>query len=759
MGALITHRPHGSEHPYADTPDQRKPAVPEAGQTVHVGAVAGAPLASAACEWVTETAVETVTAQLPMTLVGAADRGVAALTAIGGEGHLDEAQAGATAPGEAAWTAQSPVLEAGRSYRYRIVATATDGRTETTDWFRFEPMRWSDRTPHAAELAVDPARLLPGSVSWRRTAGPGGDGHADRVRFALRLEPGEHVIGFGERFDALDQVGRDLDTVVFEQYKSQYKTGRTYLPMPFAHVVGGTGWGFHVRTSRRCWFDVGRSDSGALWVEAALGDEPGLTVDIYDGTPQHVLAAFVEQAGRAEELPDWVFRLWASGNEWNTQQLVMHQMDMHRDAGVPVGAVVIEAWSDECTFTAFRDATYTANPDGAGHTAADFRYPRDGAWPDPKAMIDELHARGIKVVLWQIPLQRTDAAPDLDTTGQARAIAEAMTTRNLGVKEADGSPYRNRGWWFPQALMPDLTDPAARAWWTEQRRYLVRDYGIDGFKTDGGEHAWGRDLRYAAGRGDEINNRFPVAYAEAFGDLLRSEGKAPVTFSRAGFTGTQAHGIVWAGDENSTWDAFEASITAGLTASACGIVYWGWDIAGFSGPLPSAELYLRATAASTFMPIMQYHSEFNHHQPPLRDRTPWNVAEQSGDPGVIDRFRAWAQIRDRLVPYLAEQARETIRTSKPLMRTLMFDWPEDPRIWDYPRQYLLGNDLLIAPVTRPAAAEWSVYLPAGDWVDVWTGEQHTGGDVIRRAVPIDVIPAYCRRSVWPSLEYVTRPAG
>ena len=90
------------------------------------------------------------------------------------------------------------------------------------------------------------------------------------------------MVGFGERFDAVDQRGRQLDAVVFEQYKAQGKHGRTYLPMPFAHVVGGAGWGFHVRTSRRTWYDVGTA-SDKLTVEVALGDKPSVDVAIYHG--------------------------------------------------------------------------------------------------------------------------------------------------------------------------------------------------------------------------------------------------------------------------------------------------------------------------------------------------------------------------------------------------------------------------------------------------------------------------------------------
>ena len=157
-------------------------------------------------------------------------------------------------------------------------------------------------------------------------------------------------------------------------------------------------------------------------------------------------------------------------------------------------------------------------------------------------------------------------------------------------------------------------------------------------------------------------------HAAAYGALLQSAGRPPVTFSRAGFTGSQAHGAFWAGDENSTWDAFRWSINAGLTAAASGIVYWGWDIAGFSGEIPGSELYMRAVQASTFVPIMQYHSEFNHHRRPSRDRTPWNIAERTGDERVIPLVRRFTHLRERLVPYLAHSAAIAIATLLVLTR-------------------------------------------------------------------------------------------
>ena len=140
--------------------------------------------------------------------------------------------------------------------------------------------------------------------------------------------------------------------------------------MPFAHVTSpGGSWGFHVRTSRRSYYDITQPDR--IRIEVDLGGQPTeqLDVAIYRGTPTQVLDQFLTEVGRPEELPDWVFHLWASGNEWNTQQIVMDRMDRHRDLDIPVGAVVIEAWSDEEGITIFRDATYTVNDDGTAHEA------------------------------------------------------------------------------------------------------------------------------------------------------------------------------------------------------------------------------------------------------------------------------------------------------------------------------------------------------------------------------------------------------
>jgi alpha-glucosidase (family GH31 glycosyl hydrolase) len=728
---MIRHRPDGRGHPYLIEPDQRVPVRPVAGRPFELRATTEAGVRAVEVELDRGNGVELRTATrrgdaVPEAL---ADYGVTAPRA--GDGHLAEVAARlGEQPGRSWWSVEAPPLPADGRLRYRFAA---DGRR--TRWFEVEACSWeAGHGTLAVEYdELEPAeRLVAGSVAWLV-----GGGRAYRLRFALRLEPGERVVGFGERFNGLDQRGNLVDVALFDQYKGQ--GARSYLPQPFAIVVGG-GWGFHLDTGRRARFDVGVTETDRILVEVDL--EPGepaprLALRLFSGTPSEVLASFLRTVGRPlAPPPDWVYRLWMSGNEWNTQARIMAEVERSEQEGIPVGAVVIEAWSDEETFVAFNGATYLPHDDGGPHRLADFSFPVDGPWPDPKGMVDELHRRGVRVLLWQIPLVHANR-------GQARLDRETMVRRRYCVRLADGRPYRNRGWWFPGALMPDFSNPEASAWWIAKRRYLVEEVGVDGFKTDGGEHAWGTDLRYADGSdGGETNNRYPVLYAAAYHELMRALGLAPVTFSRAGFTGSQAYPCHWAGDEDSTWEAFRASISAGLTAGAGGIVFWSWDLAGFSGEVPSPELYLRAAAAACLSPIMQYHSEYNHHRKPSRDRTPWNVAERTGDPDVIPLFSRFVRLRERLVPYLAEQGRRSLETGKPLMRALFFEVDDDERIWQFPEQYFLGDDLLVAPVTEPGATTRRVYLPAGRWLDPWSKETVAGPAVVERDAPLSRIPVF-----------------
>ena len=736
---MIKHRPLGSGHPYSVDTDQRSPVDPIASQPLDLGV-----RSTSDVEHVDLVYQLDGVAQIPLALLRTQRKSRGQV--LDG-GHLASAQA-RLARQSGGWTVQLNGLKPGQKFRYKFVSNSG-----STRWFETSVYQWQD-----ADLQIPTtgkSRLIGGARVLTDGA------HVRAVKFQLELTAAERVTGFGERFEAAEFRGAEVSTILFEQYKNQGKEGKTYMPMAFAHVVGGEGWGFWIDSYRKIVFDIAKEESNLIQVtvdvDGLMGGPFPPDVHFFDGLPSEVLNAFLNRCGRPEELPEWVFGLWASANEWNTQAEVLRQANFHRDHDIPFANLVIEAWSDESTFTTWRDAKRTSRQSNGETKLNDFSFPKDGAWPNPKEMVDDLHSRGVKVHLWQIPLLKMRPHPK-GPLGED--VTEALEGGHLIAEENSAGvkkPYRNRGWWFPLGLMPDLTDPESAKWWTDKRRYLVRDLDIDGFKTDGGEHAWGRELIYKNGkRGDEMNWKFPVHYAEAYGNLLRSEGKAPVTFSRAGNVGSQAHGAFWAGDENSTWEAFRWSLNAGLTASASGIFYWGWDLAGFSGDVPSSELYLRSAATACFVPIMQYHSEFNHHRMPSGDRTPWNIADRHTDPSVIDKFRDIVRVRERLRPYLANQMAKAVKTGKPLMRPLYFD-SSDPAIWDSRSSYewRLGDNLLVAPIVNEGALSRIVWLPSGsDWVDIHSGESHHGGNFIEAESPAASIPVFVRASAWLEMKSI-----
>lgn len=718
---MLKHLPIGLGHPYRTEPFERTPHHPEIGSTLVIRVCTE--------QEVSEVILHIVEDGIERAIV-MENEGSASAKDLGEFGkpdkeifsntHLEDAAARSGEYGEwDSWSAE--IIVGSNPLKYFFTKD-----TEQSEGFELLPSQW--RPLHHVQSEIDIV-----SEEWLIDT----TGRAHGLRFVIPIGKSDRVVGFGERFHSIEQNGELVDAIVYEEYKGQGH--RTYLPTPFAMVIGAD-FGFHIQTSKNSRFDLTQTSQGRIKVEVDWDDVPSsLQVQRYGGSPSEILHQHLIEVGLPDAPPDWTYSLWLSSNEWNTQQRVEREIKAARAMGIADGVVVIEAWSDESTFTVFRDAHYKPTDGRVGLRNSDITYPIDGAWPDPKSMIEQLHEDGYKLVLWQIPVIKERA----ENGSQAQINWDYALDHNHVIKDENGDPYRVRGFWFRDGLLPDLTDTKTRAWWTEQRRYLVEDLGVDGFKTDGGEHAWGSELQYLDGlKGIDKNNLFAKFYSQAFHELFHSLDRHPLTFSRAGFTGSQKYPTFWAGDENSTWKAFEASIKAGITASASGFFFWGWDIGGFSGEIPTKELYLRSTAMSIFTPIMQIHSEFNHHQTPSNDRTPWNIASRYEDDSIASSFSDLYQIRKTLIPYLVREGKAAIDSGRPLMAGLFFDYPNDAEIWNAPYQFMCGRSILVAPVVEPGISLAKAYLPHGMWRDFWSGELIKGGLWVEVNTPTDRVPAF-----------------
>lgn len=574
-----------------------------------------------------------------------------------------------------------------------------------------------------------------------------GSSTVTKIEDHLLSPPGERFEGFGERYDYLDQRGKDVHNYVFNQYLNQGSTNRTYLSVPF--FTNSAGYGVYIPSTRYSIFNIGTNLSNMAGFTVDTDGSLNSTLDYYffTGEPSAILDAYTSVTGRPQLPPKWAFGLWMSANEWNTQTEVEAELSNITTYDIPHSAMVLEQWSDEATFYIWHGATYTPTAGSGSLSLVDLTFPSGSAWSDPAAMVSSAHSQGIKVLLWQIPVLKENfdtnpsTAPQQHLNDKSYAISQGYV-----VEDGSNNVYRiPSGRWFGDSMVPDFTSPDATAWWMSKRSYLFDDIGIDGFKTDGGEAIFGRDVTFSDGRtGDEMRNQYPNEYTRAYNDYVATKTSSSGTiFSRAGTSGAQTNSIFWAGDQESTFGAFQEAVRAGLSAGQSGVPFWAWDLTGFTGSFPSAELYLRSVAQATFSPIMQYHSE-KSNPATSEARTPWNVQARTGDNTVIPIFRKFANLRMNLIPYIYTEADRSAATGVAMMRAMASEFPNDAAAAALDQQYMFGDQLLVAPVTAQGATTKNVYLPAGRWVDFWSGNSVEGPTTVTETVGLDTIPVYAR---------------
>ncbi|MBB6673515.1 glycoside hydrolase family 31 protein [Cohnella nanjingensis] len=610
---------------------------------------------------------------------------------------------------------------------------------------------WELRLSRSREGALDY------EVAWRgdallRSYGKHGQAAAELlydgagvrgIRCNFGLDDADRLYGMGERYARFEYRGVTVDNYVYNEYRSQGM--RTYIPVPF--VLHSRGYGLYANTPMYSAFDFGDTLADRMQIRVDVtASSPSLELILMPGEPLDAVRTYTDVTGKPALPPKWAFGPWMSSNNWDSQAEALKQAEMTKRHEIPATVFVLEQWSDEATFYIFNDAKYEPTDGKTALRYEDYEFPAWGRWPDPREMVRSLHADGLKVLLWQIPIVKHMYGV---AHVQKDADEAAMLAAGYQVREADGSPYRIPYNWFKDSLVLDFTNEEANGWWFDKRRYLTGEIGIDGFKTDGGECVFGPDLRFTDGStGAEMRNLYPNRYIGSYYAFVQEETRARgggITFSRAGYAGAQNHPLHWAGDERSTYDAFRSSLHAGLSSGLSGIPFWGWDLSGFHGDIPTAELFVRSAQMAAFCPVMQYHAEtkgeFN------QDRTPWNIAERTGRPEVIGLYKKYADLRMNLLPYIYAEAICSAREGVPMMRPMFAAFPQDPSCRTHYGQYMFGASLLVAPVIEEGHFSKEVYFPEGRWLPLLAdGGEIEGG--CRATVRADLadIPVYLREN-------------
>lgn len=529
--------------------------------------------------------------------------------------------------------------------------------------------------------------------------------------------------GLGEKFDCFNHKGCRVVNQVEEKFCFQGE--KTYCPAPFFWT--DTGFGLYLDTCETTVFTFGEKE-----ILAELSCDADVVA--FSGSPETIVREYMELFGQAKLPPEWIFGSWVSANRWNCQADVEALLEKLKTFHFPASVVVLEAWSDEATFYLFNGVKAPPVPDGKPVPLETMDFSQS-PWPNPAGMIEQIHEAGLKLLLWQVPVYKQQSAAELPNVQNQLDRADAAA-RRLCVTMPDGTPYTiPEGHWFSGSMVPDFTNPETVENWFSKRQYLL-DLGVDGFKTDGGEFIYREDARFFDGSTGKTGvNRYARDYAQAYSRFVGAER---VIFSRAGFSGQHTVPCHWAGDQQSQNRELKSVLCAGLSAAASGILFWGIDLAGFAGALPTLDLYRRATQMACFLPIMQWHSEpdggqFRELMPGgegNNERSPWNMAASYDCPGFLEEMRFWHQLHQRLRPYLFKTAQDCVQAGKPFLRPLVYEWPEDPSAVGCEDEYLLGEDLLVAPLLEEQAQSRRVYLPKGVWHDFFDGTKIEGGRTI-----------------------------
>jgi alpha-D-xyloside xylohydrolase len=312
----------------------------------------------------------------------------------------------------------------------------------------------------------------------------------------------------------------------------------------------------------------------------------------------------------------------------------------------------------------------------------------------------------------------------------------------------------------PSAFI-DVTNPDARRflWETVQRNYGA--HGIRLFWLDEAEPEYGvydyDNYRYHAGPNVRVGNVYPQMFSRALHDGRIAAGEeAGVDLVRAAWAGSQRYGaLVWSGDIHSTFEALARQVTAGIHMGVAGIPWFTTDIGGFAGARTDDpafhELLVRWFQFGAFSPVMRLHGDrgpsVEVHAADGSRRAPSGSANELWSFGeeVYGILAGYVHLRERMRPYLRDVMREAHEDGQPVMRGMFHVFPEDAASWALGDQYMLGADVLVAPVLEAGARSRSVHLPAGtDWIEAATGARHAGGQRVVADAPLHVIPVFVR---------------
>ncbi|WP_330948821.1 glycoside hydrolase family 31 protein [Virgibacillus sp. MG-45] len=539
------------------------------------------------------------------------------------------------------------------------------------------------------------------------------------------LQEKDHFYGFGEKTGHLDKRGEKYEMWNSDVYAPHNpETDPLYESIPyFMTLREGSAHGIFFDNTYRTFFDMGSHES--YYSFKAEGGQ--LDYYVFAGPePKTVLEQYTYLTGRMPLPPKWALGYHQSRYSYETEEEVRELADQFIARDIPLDVIHL----DIHYMNGYRVFTFDQD-----------------RFPNPEKLITDLREMGIRVVPIVDPGVKKDAEYPIYQEG---------VNQDLFCKYIEGDIYFGEVWPGVSAF-PDFTDEKARKWWGEKHAFYTK-MGIEGIWNDMNEPAVFNETKTMdvnvmhRNDGDptthrELHNVYGFLMGQATYEGLKEqlEGKRPFLLTRAGYAGVQRYAAVWTGDNRSFWEHLQMALPMIMNLGISGVPFAGPDVGGFAHDT-NAELLTRWTQVGAFTPYFRNHSAIG-----FRYQEPWQFGEKYE--AIIKKY---IRMRYEWMPQLYSLFYEASKTGLPVMRPLLMEFPRDEKTYNINDQFMLGDNVMIAPIMMPSVTDRAVYFPAGMWIDVETGATYEGNKTHLIHAALDKLPIFVKRgsaimqTVWES---------
>ncbi len=524
------------------------------------------------------------------------------------------------------------------------------------------------------------------------------------MRAQLDLDIGEKVYGFGERFTPFVKNGQSVE--IWNE-DSGTCSDLAYKNIPF--YVTNRGYGVFVNDPGHVSFEVCSEQ-----VTRVQFSVPGEKLDfmIIGGEDmKDAISHYAALTGMPALPPAWTFGLWLTSSFTTSydEKTVNEMVDGMRSRGIPMSVFHFDCfWMKEnewCNFDWDKSV-----------------------FEDPEGMLSRMKETGLKICVWINPY-----------IGQKSPLFSEAMERNYLLNRENGDVWQWDMWQAGMGIV-DFTNPEAYKWFQSKLRHLL-EQGVDAFKTDFGERIPTDAVYYDGSDPEKMHNYYTYLYNKCVFEVIEEfKGKnEAVVFSRSATVGCQKFPVHWGGDCFANYFSMWESLRAGLSLCLSGFSFWSHDIGGFEGTA-CADVYKRWLAFGLLSTHSRLHGNASY-------RVPWLFCKEGETDGAesVAVAKQFSELKCSLMPYIFESAVTAHNTGVPVMRAMVLEFPDDIICEDLDRQYMLGSNLLVAPVFRESG-DVDYYLPDGKWTHLLSNEVREGGKWQKDNYDFFSLPLYVREN-------------